>query len=422
MIINFDQYKERWGIQSDPAIKPGLEGMTRALALLNNPHEKLRVVHVAGTNGKGSTIAFLEQMALHHGLSVGKFTSPCIVDVHDQIQVNLHPISRKEMDRVFETMKNAGISGLLTDFELLTCAAFLHFANEQTDLVLLETGLGGLEDSTNVVDPLVSIITSIDFDHTNILGDTLEQIAHHKAGIIKKGKPAIIGSLQEEALSVIKRKAALENSPLSVYGKDFYVHPGREGEEYIYLKADVAIDRLTRKMAGAHQRINMALAITAFLEVVENLRLNANVDSIRKAVEKTSLAGRFEQVFPKVYFDGAHNPASIGKLVETIKQQFPNETIRFVIGMVRDKDIENVLRLLETVSDEFYFVDFENPRAAKAKDLMQLSRAKKKEIVENCASFIQSSAHFDGVTIVTGSLYLLAEIRNQLISSSALAE
>jgi len=418
MILNFDQYKEKWNVESDPAIKPGLEGMKKALTLLQNPHKYLRVVHLAGTNGKGSTIAFLEQIALHHGLSVGKFTSPCIVDVHDQIQVNGKPITQEQMDIVFQQMKKAGVSGLLTDFELLTCAAFLHFANEKVDLVLLETGLGGLEDSTNVVTPLVSVITSIAYDHTRILGNTIEQIAYHKAGIIKCGKPVIAGSLPEEAFSVVKRKATAEKAPLYVYGDSFYVQDDMQGEVYVYKQEEVMIDRLARKMAGEHQKVNMALAISAFLEVAKIFQLEVSKESIRKGVEMTSLAGRFERVLPNVYFDGAHNPASVEKLVETIKRRFPDDTIRFVVGMVKDKDIEQVLRLLESVGDEFYFVDFENPRAAKAEDLLCLSHAKKKEKLQEIIPFIQSAGNFDGITFVTGSLYLLAEIRNGLIDAT----
>lgn len=415
MIRNFERYKEKWNVESDPSIKPGLEGMKKALALLHEPHKKLQAVHVAGTNGKGSTIAFLEQIALCHGLSVGKFTSPCIVDVHDQIQVNGKPITEKEMDELFKEMKNAGLSGLLTDFELLTCAAFLHFANEKVDLVLLETGLGGLEDSTNVITPLVSVITSIALEHTQILGNTLEKIAFHKAGIIKSGKPAMVGILPQEALAVVKEKARSEKSPLTIYGEDFYVQQDEAGEIYFNSSVPFRVEGLSRKMAGDHQRINMALAISAFLEAAKNLHIDVQMEAIRQGVEKTSLPGRFEQVFPNVYFDGAHNPASAEKLVETIKQQFAGKAIRFVVGMVKDKDIKKVLSLFESVSDEFYFVDFENPRAANAELLQQFSRAKKKEILKDCIPFIQSSMDFDGITIVTGSLYLLSEIRNELL-------
>lgn len=164
-------------------------------------------VHLAGTNGKGSTLTFLEAIAKEHGLCVGKFMSPCIVDVHDQIQVDGQAISQVMMDKVFQQMQRAGLSGKLTDFELLTVAAFLHFSNSNVDIALIEAGMGGLLDSTNVVIPIVSIIPSIALEHTQFLGDTLASIAHHKAGIIKEQRPVIIGELPEEAKRVVEQEA-----------------------------------------------------------------------------------------------------------------------------------------------------------------------------------------------------------------------
>lgn len=416
MIPKLNYYKEKWNVVSDETIKPGLQAIKQALSMLDNPHDKLQVVHVAGTNGKGSTIAFLEQIARYHGLSVGKFMSPCVVDVHDQIQINGEPIAESEMDQVFQQMKEAGISGLLTDFELLTVASFLHFMNKQVNVVLLETGLGGLEDSTNVVEnPIVSIITSVALEHTRILGDTIEKIAHHKSGIIKYRKPVIIGQLPIDAVTVVKEKAVEEQSALYVYGEHFHLEQDFQGERYTNNQNNKNIAQLQRRLLGDHQGHNMSLAITAFFEVAKTFHLEVNDDFIRNAVANATLPARFEQVYPKVYFDGAHNPASVEKLVKTIQQQFPNENIRFVIGMVADKDVKTVLKLLERISDEFYFVDFENPRAAKAQQLFDLSNAKKKEVLHDSVSFIQSSTDFNGITFVTGSLYLLAEIRSKLI-------
>ena len=160
MIPKLDEYKERWGIESDDAIKPGLEAVQKALVEVGNPEKKLQIIHVAGTNGKGSTIAFMEAILKEHGFSTGVFSSPAIVDIHDQIRINGELISAEELDKSFSTMKEAGLSGLLTDFELLTVAAFVTFGRLAPDYVLLETGMGGKLDSTNVVKPLVSVITS----------------------------------------------------------------------------------------------------------------------------------------------------------------------------------------------------------------------------------------------------------------------
>lgn len=216
MIPNFDHYKEKWQVKSDDIIKPGLTAIEEALSYLGNPEQTLRVVHLAGTNGKGSTLTFLEAIAQEHGLRVGKFMSPCIVDVHDQIQIAGQPITEAEMDQVFQQMHEVGLSGKLTDFELLTVAAFLHFVNGQVDIALIEAGMGGLLDSTNVVTPIVSIIPSIALEHTKFLGDTLESIAHHKAGIIKQQRPVIIGDLPGEAKRVVDA-VAVRKKPLYLH-------------------------------------------------------------------------------------------------------------------------------------------------------------------------------------------------------------
>lgn len=413
LIVGLDYYKQKWNVEASDVIKPGLDSIKLSLEKLHNPHQQLKVVHIAGTNGKGSTLTYLDEFSIAHGLKVGKFMSPCIIDVHDQIQINQTPINTSQMDKVFSQMKAAGISGLLTDFELLTCVAFLHFVNENVDLVLLEVGLGGLEDSTNVVDPIVSIITSISLEHTNILGNTIERIAEHKAGIIKFRKPVVIGNLPEDAVAIVEKKARLNQSMVLKYGHQFRIQR-KNGEEIYINKNGMKIDGLKRKMLGNHQGENMALAITAFFEVANHFEIQVNLDNIRNAVKRASLPSRFEQVFPNVYFDGAHNPASIKKLIETIQEHFPKEQIRFVVGMLADKDVKACLSLLEKVSDEFYFVDFQNSRAANAKELFTISKASKKEIIKDVVSFIKNSDNRKCITIVTGSLYLLVEIRNQL--------
>lgn len=235
MIPKLEEYKKRWNVESEQSIKPGLEAMKSALKLLGNPEQKVPFVHLAGTNGKGSTLTFIEQISLQHGLTVGKFMSPCIVDVHDQIQINGIQISEEEMDTVFKQIKEVGLSGKLTDFELLTCVAFVYFASQKLDFVLLEAGMGGREDSTNVISPIVSIIPSIALEHTKFLGTTIESIAKHKAGIIKPSKPIIIGRLPEEALKVIEEEALAQQAPLNCLGMDFDVSTqvdGTGGDEY----------------------------------------------------------------------------------------------------------------------------------------------------------------------------------------------
>lgn len=405
MITGFEHYKKKWQVSSENSIKPGLDAMNEALALLGHPESGISYIHVAGTNGKGSTITFLESILRQHGKTVGKFMSPCILDVHDQIQINGENITAHEMDLLFQEMHEAGLDGKCTDFELLTCAAFLHFKKQHVDIALIEAGMGGLLDSTNVITPLVSIIPSISLEHTNFLGNTLPEIAAHKAGIIKQVVPVVVGKLPVEALDVVKQEAQNKKAPLYVLGEEFTV------EEEQFLSPAYQFSALKRRMPGAHQKENMALAIMAFLLTADNIK----DESVRKGVALAALPGRFEEVLPNVYFDGAHNPASAEKLAATIKELFPNKNIEYVLGMLADKDVDGVLRILETTSTTFTFVSFDNERAMKAKDLIKKSRAVDRRIIHNPVEYLQEPADERKIRIVTGSLYLLAALRAQLI-------
>lgn len=420
MIPQFDRYKEKWSVQSDDVIKPGLTAIQEALSLVGNPEKKLHVVHVAGTNGKGSTLTFLEAIAKEHGLRVGKFMSPCILDVHDQIQVANRPITTDEMDIVFEQMQQAGLSGKLTDFELLTVAAFLHFVDSHVDVALIETGMGGLLDSTNVVTPIVSIIPSIALEHTKFLGNTIASIAHHKAGIIKQNRPVIIGEMPQEAKAVVYEEARTHKAPVLELGDQFYIEQTASGEQYTNDENGLTFTIRNRKMKGQHQANNMALAITAFFEVASTLNIPVNLQSVITGVQQATVLGRYEEVLPAIILDGAHNPASAEKLVATIREDLPEESVTFVVGILADKDVKAVLRKLEQVSDCFYFVDIDNPRAMSAEELLQLSNAKEKNVLQDYLSFIKEQSRMNNKTIVSGSLYLLAEIRSALLNNDLL--
>ncbi|MFJ5789569.1 bifunctional folylpolyglutamate synthase/dihydrofolate synthase [Lysinibacillus sp. NPDC093197] len=418
MIPQFDIYKKKWAITSDDIIKPGLKAIEEALALVGNPERKLQIVHLAGTNGKGSTLTFLESIAQEHGLKVGKFMSPCILNVHDQIQVTKKPITEVEMDRVFQQMKSAGLSGKLTDFELLTVAAFLHFVNCDVDVALIEAGMGGLLDSTNVVMPIVSIIPSIALEHTKFLGSTIESIAEHKAGIIKQNRPVVIGEVPLQAKAIINNVAHAKQAPILELKKQFTLEQSNHYECYKNNEKNICISNLTRNMKGPHQGNNMALAITAFIEVATVLDVAINEESIRRGIKVARILGRFEEVMPYIIFDGAHNPASAEKLVETVRLEFPNESVTFVIGILGDKDVKEVLQYFEQISDSFYFVDFDNPRAMSAKDMVELSNAPHKAVLSDYLQFIQQQSENKCRTIVSGSLYLLTEVRSRLLQQN----
>ncbi|MGB3103217.1 MAG: cyanophycin synthetase, partial [Psychrobacillus psychrotolerans] len=327
-IKNFNKYKTKWNIESETIIKPGLEMIQAAMQKLGNPQDKHKVIHVAGTNGKGSTIAFLTALASEHGLSYGSFTSPSIVDVHDQIQINGIPITEKQMDKAFALMQKRGISGMLTDFELLTVAAFLIFETMELDVLFIEAGMGGRLDSTNIMKNSIAVIPSISIDHTNFLGDTIEKISWHKAGILKANSQLVIGSLLEPAKKIMYKEAEEKNATVIEYDKDFRVVKER------YTNKEYSFANLNPQMIGEHQQSNMALAITALLisgfDLVES--------QVQVAVKNARLPGRMEKIRDNLYMDGAHNRASMDALVETLKERFPNKQIHFIVGILKDKE------------------------------------------------------------------------------------
>ncbi|GKV66542.1 MULTISPECIES: folylpolyglutamate synthase/dihydrofolate synthase family protein [unclassified Sporosarcina] len=400
MIPKLDEYKKQFDIESDDAIKPGLDAVMGALSTVLKPEKDLHIIHVAGTNGKGSTIAVMEAVLQAHGYTTGVFSSPAMIDLHDQIRINGDSISPNELEYVFEEMNAADLSGVLTDFELLTVAAFLAFRNASPDYVLLETGMGGRFDSTNVVMPLVSVITSISLDHTGFLGDTERKIARHKAGIIKPGIPAVIGGLSEEAREVMEEEAELNRSLLYVYGKDFRMNADQfEGMQ--------AFELPERRMKGPHQAVNCAVALEALLAAGIPLKQKA----VAEAVKTAQLPFRFQEIREGVFIDGAHNPAAAKMLVRTIMEQFPGEKVDWVIGMLNTKDYEEVLKIFAQLANSFTFVDFPHPQAAKAEDLLAVCPLNESKIVS--ISEIDREQSGKHKKVIAGSLYLLSSLMRQ---------
>ena len=389
-------------IKSEDSIKPGLEAVEKALGQVGNPEKKLKVIHVTGTNGKGSTIAFMESILKEHGYKTGVFSSPAIIDIHDQIRINGDSISENELNKTFKKMNDAGLSGMLTDFELLTVAAFVTFDRLRPDYILLETGMGGLLDSTNVVNPIISVITSIALDHTSFLGSTIEKVAAHKAGIIKEGIPIITGPLPQEALQVIRRVAQERESLLLIYGEQFVMENGQKdlfnGEREFILSG--------RKMKGEHQGVNAAVAIEALL--VAGLPLTE--EAVAKAIAETQLGHRFQEISTGVFLDGAHNPAAARALANTIRSEFPNEKVDFIIGMLKGKEIKKTLDELIPVAASFTFLTFTHPEAATGEQLIENCHHNKKRVTKLESDTIILDRGNEKKIIVTGSLYLLARL------------
>lgn len=406
MIPKLDFYKERHNLQAADEIRPGLEAMEEAVEALGHPQNGLRFIHVAGTNGKGSTVAFMEAIAASHGLRTASFTSPAITDIHDQIKICGGPATPEMLDDAFGRIKKAGLSGKLTDFELLTTAAFLVFLEARPDLVLLEAGMGGRLDSTNVITPAASVITSVALDHTGFLGNTLREIASHKAGILKPGIPGIIGPLPEEAMTEVERTASKTGAPLRIFGQDFTL----AGNTFQNRRT---FSDLKPGLPGPHQRINLALALEALLAA----GIPLEEEAVRKGARQASVPGRFEQIRPGVFLDGAHNPAAAAALAGTIKEQFgPQAKVHFLIGMLARKDYGEVIRILEPLAETLTFVSFPHEEAASAERLQAAASIPSRRLT---LADVQHGRwdHRGAPGVITGSLYLLSEIRPSLLNN-----
>lgn len=402
-IKNFNKYKIKWNIESETVIKPGLGTIQAALKKLGNPEDKHKVIHVAGTNGKGSTIAFLTALAKAHGLSYASFTSPSIVDVHDQIQINSIPVTEKQMDEAFSRMQGSGISGMLTDFELLTVTAFIVFEKMELDIVFIEAGMGGRLDSTNVIKDSVAIIPSVSIDHTKFLGDTVEKISWHKAGILKPNSQLVIGPLVEPAKRIMYKEAEEKKANILEYNKNFSI----KNHQYIF--KEYSYSNLYPQMLGRHQQSNMALAITSLL--VSGFELFE--PKVQSAVKSASLPGRMERIGENLYMDGAHNSASVDALVETIREKFPNRHIHLIVGILKDKNYVYILRKLEEIASSFEFVNFQHERALNAIILYELCSNSEKSITLDVSQVDLKQNSENSVTIVTGSFYFIAELKEK---------
>ncbi len=397
MIPRFDEYKKKHGVLSQDVIDLGLERITDILAKLGHPERTLRIIHVAGTNGKGSTIAFLQSLLTNHGYTTGVFTSPSVIDVHDQIRHDGVLITEREMDALFERVKMIEGIEKLTDFELLTVLALLQFERWDVDYVLLETGLGGKKDSTNIVMPILSVITSIALDHTTLLGDTIEEIAAEKGGIIKKGVPVVVGKMPEEAVDVLYRIAEQQRAPIRMYNREFKAY----GESY---RGKGHYEWGARLLQGTHQVYNAALAIAG----LELLQIPLEQEKVAKAIETATYAYRFEQVREYVWLDGAHNPAAAKALVRTIQEQFGEEVkVDIAFGILARKDVQSVVTILEEVAASLTFIEFEHEEALKREKLSTMKTTIPISVCTVSEIKEKMNEPLKNPLIITGSLYLL---------------
>lgn len=411
-------------------IRLGLENIQAVLEEFEHPHLSFPVIHVAGTNGKGSVCAMLERIFRLHGFRTGLYTSPHLVDVRERIRVDGSLIKEKELkgllkeiEKKEKKLKAGGrLAGALTYFEILTVAAFIYFRRKKVDLAVLEVGMGGRFDATNVVRPRVSVITTVSYDHQQYLGTSLSQIAFEKAGIIKEKTPCVCGVRNREALQVIRKRCREEKAPLVlVFGgnRKFTGEEKESGGAFCYLTENGRY-RFKPSLLGRHQGGNAAVSI-AVSEVMKEAGWKLSREKIIRGVESTSWPGRLE-VFgshPPVVLDGCHNEAGAGVVSEFWERTFGRPAI-LVFGVMKDKEIEKIARRLFPLAARIILTRPRLERAASPTEIAaRLPEFRGRYFLEDdVPSAIRLALALSGgqvPVLVAGSLFLVGEARQFLL-------
>lgn len=407
----------------------GLERMTRLMELLGNPEKDLKVIHVAGTNGKGSICRYIYSALQEEGYKCGLYTSPFLEVFNERIEFNREYISdddleictNKVLDKV-RLMTDAGEQSP-TEFEVITAVAFLYFKEKEADLVVLEVGLGGTGDSTNIMDkPLVSVIGSISYDHTDRLGNTITEIAGEKAGIIKSGCPVITSAVDANALKVIRAKAD-QLSCEYIETKDIQFHVNEsslKGYDFNVTIGQEVFNNVEIGMLGEHQIQNAICALTVLKNLRDREKINLKNESLYQGLKKAKQIGRFEIISeagktPLIILDGAHNPDGALALRKATEVFLKDKKILMVTGMLEDKDTKSILEEFTKITDDFIATEPDNPRKMDFEKL----KAKIEGIggnvllaadIEAAIKKASEAADFD-VVLYAGSLYLIGSVR-----------
>jgi dihydrofolate synthase/folylpolyglutamate synthase len=410
-----------WGIRLFGQ-KLGLETMRRLLHLTGDPQDSLRFIHIAGTNGKGSVAAMAQAVLSAAGYKTGLYTSPHLVSFRERFQVDGVLISRADVVRLVEQIQPA-LDEVAQDpeyrrptfFETVTAIALHYFHEQKVEVVVWETGLGGRLDATNVVTPLVSVITNIAFDHMQYLGETLSQIAVEKCGIIKPDIPVVTAAADAEALSVIRRAARTSCSPLSVIEEQICGERLSEDEAAQQLRLSGCRKEygcIRIPLLGQHQTVNCATTVAA----LEASGLAIGVGDVRRGLAKTNWPGRFQIIShrPTVVLDGAHNAAAAERLAAALREHFGKERLTLILGVLRDKDYDRMCRILAPLAGRICCVPVNSERTSDPAQLANLCCAANGKATVTVASklpdaCVRAKESGSEVIVITGSLFLVGE-------------
>jgi dihydrofolate synthase/folylpolyglutamate synthase len=398
-------------------IKLGLENIKKFLEHIGNPQNHIRTIHVAGSNGKGSTSAFLASILQEIGNKVGLYTSPHFVNYNERIKINSLEIPDDYVADFISCYYKYIEENKLTFFEVTTAIAFKYFMENKVDLAVIETGLGGRLDATNVLTPLASVITSISLEHTQILGDTIDKITVEKAGIIKHGIPVFTGQLPPESIKIIEEICQKENCKF--YKLSDYIIKRRESIE-LYTE-EIELDDFTMPMRGGYQKYNAALAGLVVAKLFDTDDFLHIERGIKNVIKNTGLQGRYEfyNMEPDIIFDSAHNPDGVSNFLSEFRKDLKSYNKKVLLfGVMKDKSIKEMLTELNKYFDEIRISDIAYERAAKTGDLVKLANEIeiKVAVESNPVEFIESFKKNDGddCLVVLGSMYLLGEIKSKI--------
>ncbi len=406
-----------------------LKRMRKLTSLLGNPQKKITTVHIAGTKGKGSTATMLSRMLEANGYKVGLYTSPHVVNLHERIMVNGKMISDSDlyglMNRIYAPVEKLSKTDPPTFFEIFTALAFMHFADVEVDIAIIETGLGGRLDSTNVIKPKVIGVTSLSIDHQNQLGDSLDKIAMEKSGVFKKGVPIVTVQQEQAAMKVLKSQAVEVGAPLSITGGDIdFSHRFETSREHgphnrICLTTPTSkFEHLRVPLHGRHQAINCGLAL-AILDKLKSVGFKVDNGKAEDGLKSVSLLGRMEMISddPRIMIDAAHNAASVKALIHAIGQNIPYDSMVVIFGCNEDKDIKGMLHQLQYGADKVIFTRSGSAKAVPPQDLADM-------YTEICGKMCQAASSLaealvlaksaigkEDLICITGSFYLIGQAK-----------